>query len=36
MSNLTSGTKRSLTGLGLWELGLDAGIAAIGIVFATV
>jgi hypothetical protein len=35
-SNLTSGTKRSLTGLGLWELGLDAGMAAIGIVFATV
>jgi hypothetical protein len=35
-SNLTSGTKGSLTGLGLWELGLDAGSAAIGVVFATV
>jgi hypothetical protein len=35
-SNLTSSAKGSLTGLGLWELGRDAGFAAIGIVFATV
>ena len=35
-SNLTSSTKRSLTGLGLRKLGRDAGFAAIGIVLATV